>query len=231
MIGSASDRTVMRSAQETQRAAQAWGWSASRSRSDGHESVGFTRQSLLSPRASSPRSSPWPIALRNPFGSPKKRAMATSTASGHGNTVIETTNSSSNGRYDWCQTIAPSIGGWPRSSSQVFAVQHGCFRVLALDRSGRRAVRGSRSIPECRLISLRLARCKVGLDMAKPPREMLLPRQPRSAQILTADSVQQQPIAAPGGSEINHGIHQNTRKRESESTSPFRVLAGGNPRP
>ena len=121
MIGSASDRTVMRNAQETQRAAQAWGWSASRSRSDGHESVGFTRQSLLSPRASSPRSSPWPIALRNPFGSPKKRAMATSTASGHGNTVIETTNSSSNGRYDWCQTIAPSIGGWPRSSgSSVF---------------------------------------------------------------------------------------------------------------
>src|SRR5208337_5096979 len=53
----------------------------------------------------------------------------------------------------------------------------------------------------------------------KPPREMLFPRRPRSAQILTADSVQQQPIAAPGGSEINHGIHQNTRKRESESTS------------
>ena len=26
------------------------------------------------------------------------------------------------------------------------------------------------------------------------------------------------------GSEINHGIHRNTRKRESESTSPFRVL-------
>ena len=25
-------------------------------------------------------------------------------------------------------------------------------------------------------------------------------------------------------SEINHGIHRNTRKRESESTSPFRVL-------
>ena len=45
----------------------------------------------------------------------------------------------------------------------------------------------------------------------------LLPRQPRSAQILTADSVQQQPIAAPEGSEINHGIHRNTRKRESES--------------
>ena len=60
---------------------------------------------------------------------------------------------------------------------------------------------------------------------------LILPRQPRSAQIFTADSVQQQPIAAPGGSEINHGIHQNTRKRESESTSPFRVLAGGNPRP
>ena len=36
----------------------------------------------------------------------------------------------------------------------------------------------------------------------------LLPRQPRSAQILTADSVQQQSIAAPGGSEINHGIHR-----------------------
>ena len=45
---------------------------------------------------------------------------------------------------------------------------------------------------------------------------------------LTADSVQQQPIAAPRGSEINHGIHRNTRKRESESTSPFRVLPGGN---
>src|SRR5271166_1193410 len=59
----------------------------------------------------------------------------------------------------------------------------------------------------------------------------LLPRQPRSAQILTADSVQQQPIAAPRGSEINHGIHRNTRKRESESTSPFRVLPGGGPRP
>src|SRR5271157_534078 len=55
----------------------------------------------------------------------------------------------------------------------------------------------------------------------------LLPRQPRSAQILTADSVQQQPIAAPEESEINHGIHRNTRKRESESTSPFRVLPGG----
>ena len=41
----------------------------------------------------------------------------------------------------------------------------------------------------------------------------------------------QQPIAAPGGSEINHGIHRNTRKRESESTSPFRVLPGGGPTP
>src|SRR5208283_3788969 len=59
----------------------------------------------------------------------------------------------------------------------------------------------------------------------------VLPRQPRSALILTADSVQQQPIAAPEGSEINHGIHRNTRKRESESTSPFRVLPGGNSRP
>ena len=48
---------------------------------------------------------------------------------------------------------------------------------------------------------------------------------------VTADSVQQQPIAAPEGSEINHGIHRNTRKRESESTSPFRVLPGGGPTP
>ena len=40
-----------------------------------------------------------------------------------------------------------------------------------------------------------------------------------------------QPIAAPEGSEINHGIHRNTRKRESVSTSPFRVLPGGNSRP
>ncbi len=48
---------------------------------------------------------------------------------------------------------------------------------------------------------------------------------------LTVDSVQQQPIAAPGGSEINHGIHRNTRKRASESTSPFRVLPEGNSRP
>ena len=40
-----------------------------------------------------------------------------------------------------------------------------------------------------------------------------------------------QPIAAPEGSEINHGIHRNTRKRESESTSPFRLLPGGNSRP
>ena len=61
--------------------------------------------------------------------------------------------------------------------------------------------------------------------------KLLLPRQPRSAQILTADSVQQQPIAAPEGSEINHGIHRDTRKRESESISPFRVLLGGNSRP
>ena len=60
---------------------------------------------------------------------------------------------------------------------------------------------------------------------------VLLPRQPRSAQILTADSVQQQPIAAPEGSGINHGIHRNTRKRESESTSPFHVLPGGGPTP
>ena len=48
---------------------------------------------------------------------------------------------------------------------------------------------------------------------------------------LTADSVQQQPIAAPEGSEINHGIHRDARKREPESTSPFRVLPGGNSRP
>src|SRR5271166_6248375 len=40
-----------------------------------------------------------------------------------------------------------------------------------------------------------------------------------------------QPIAAPEGSEINHGIHRNTRKRESESTSPFHVLPGGGPTP
>ncbi len=66
---------------------------------------------------------------------------------------------------------------------------------------------------------------------AVAPGKVLLPRQERSAQILTADSVQQQPIAAPGGSEINHGIHRNTRKRESESTSPFRVLPRGGPTP
>src|SRR5208337_1784399 len=29
--------------------------------------------------------------------------------------------------------------------------------------------------------------------------------------------------SAPGGSEINHGIHRNPRKRESESTPPFCV--------
>ena len=51
----------------------------------------------------------------------------------------------------------------------------------------------------------------------------LLHRQPSSAQILTADSVQQPPIATPGGSEINHGIHRNPRKRESESTPPFQL--------
>src|SRR5271166_3805677 len=32
-------------------------------------------------------------------------------------------------------------------------------------------------------------------------------------------------------SEINHGIHRNTRKRESESTSPFLVVPGGGPTP
>src|SRR5271157_2356273 len=40
-----------------------------------------------------------------------------------------------------------------------------------------------------------------------------------------------QPTTAPEGSEINHGIHRSTRKRESESTSPFRVLPEGNSRP
>ena len=40
-----------------------------------------------------------------------------------------------------------------------------------------------------------------------------------------------QPIAVPEESEISHGIHRNTRKRESESTYPFRVLLGGNSRP
>ena len=74
----------------------------------------------------------------------------------------------------------------------------------------------------------RLSLGGVRLDQA---RQQVLPRQPRSAQILTADSVQQQSIAAPEGSEINHGIHRNTRKRESESTSPFRALPGGNSRP
>ena len=48
-----------------------------------------------------------------------------------------------------------------------------------------------------------------------------LHRRSSFAQILTADSVQQPPIAAPGGSEINHGIHRNPRKRESELNSPF----------
>src|SRR5271157_1113165 len=72
---------------------------------------------------------------------------------------------------------------------------------------------------------------KCGEMDGREPERLILPRQPRSAQILTADSVQQQPIAAPEGSEINHGIHRNTRKRESESTSPFRVLPGGNSRP
>ena len=43
--------------------------------------------------------------------------------------------------------------------------------------------------------------------------------------------VRTRPIAAPGGSEFNHGIHRNTRKRESESTSPFRVLPGSGPTP
>ena len=46
--------------------------------------------------------------------------------------------------------------------------------------------------------------------MAKPPREML------SVLLRSGDGRE--------GSEINHGIHRNTRKRESKSTSPFRVL-------
>ena len=46
----------------------------------------------------------------------------------------------------------------------------------------------------------------------------------------TADSVQQQPIAAAEKSESNHGIHRHTQKREPESTS-FHVLPGGNSRP
>ena len=61
------------------------------------------------------------------------------------------------------------------------------------------------------------------LDFIVELAHRLLHRQPSSAQILTADSVQQPPIAAPGGSEINHGIHRNPRKRESESTPPFQL--------
>jgi len=61
------------------------------------------------------------------------------------------------------------------------------------------------------------------LDFIVELAHRLLHRQPSSAQILTADSVQQPPIAAPGGSEINHGIHRNPRKKESESTPPFCV--------
>ena len=56
----------------------------------------------------------------------------------------------------------------------------------------------------------------VGSGIEEAETTVILTRQPSSAQILTADSVQQQPIAAPGGSEINHGIHRNTRKRESD---------------
>ena len=48
----------------------------------------------------------------------------------------------------------------------------------------------------------------------------VLPRQPRSAQILTADSVQLQPTETSGGLEINHGIHRNTRKR-NQINFPF----------
>ena len=54
-------------------------------------------------------------------------------------------------------------------------------------------------------------------------------RFPTNCRRRTRSGVLPQPIAAPEGSEINHGIHRNTRKRESESTSPFRVLPGGNP--
>jgi hypothetical protein len=72
---------------------------------------------------------------------------------------------------------------------------------------------------------------KTEIASVTPLPRKVLPRQPRSAQILTADSVQQQRIAAPEESEINHGTHRNTRKRESESTSAFRVLPGGNSRP
>ena len=38
-------------------------------------------------------------------------------------------------------------------------------------------------------------------------------------------------LRPPGGSEINHGIHRGRGKRESESTSPFRVLPRGGPTP
>jgi len=81
------------------------------------------------------------------------------------------------------------------------------------------------------LFAVEMTRHSIGVALYAPLRVLIFPRQPRSAQVLTADSVQQQPIAAPKGSEINHGIHRNTRKRESESTSPFRVLAGGNSGP
>ena len=75
---------------------------------------------------------------------------------------------------------------------------------------------------------------KAGRTSHHPGIRLLLPRQPRSAQILTADSVQQQPVAAPEGSEINHGIHRNSTEKRRLLTelhhsraARIRVAGGG----
>ena len=103
-----------------------------------------------------------------------------------------------------------------------------CCRLSSSHKIGSAGIAGgvlSVGIPRCSGRSRSIPRSTC-LSCSRASRWLeVLPRQPRSAQILTADSVQQQPIAAPEGSEIYHGIHRNARKRESESTSPFREEA------
>ncbi len=69
--------------------------------------------------------------------------------------------------------------------------------------------------------------CHIGAEW--DGQKWLLPRQPRSAQILTADSVQQQPIVAPGDQRStteSTEVHGKENPNQLPLSVSFRVFRG-----
>ncbi len=94
------------------------GWSASRSRSDGMSLWDSLARASSARQRAAPGAVPGPSLYEIRSGAQKseqwrhRRPAATEILSLRPRTAVATAGTT------WCQTIAPSIGGWPRSSSQ-----------------------------------------------------------------------------------------------------------------